>query len=261
METNTNIIGYLLINKPKGYSSFYCIKYLKTFLPKKYKIGHTGTLDPFATGLLIICIGRQATKHISDFMNLDKEYVVKAKLGEYTDTLDFTGTIVKSERVPALTKENIQQAITDLGSEYVQIPPIYSALKYQGKPLYEIARKESLDQKELEKIIESKKRTVKLFEIKLLEFDSPYFSFKTRVSKGTYVRSLANDIAQNLKTFATTYELERTKIGKLEIKNAIELTDIKDIEDVKKHLISYEDLKKNMTVRGNPSTGSGRTGC
>ena len=231
-EKTLDLEEFILINKPKDLTSFDVIKQIKKNYPHKTKIGHTGTLDPFATGLLIICIGK-ATKQISKFMDLTKEYVVTAKLGELTDTLDHTGKIVEKQNVKNISKEDLLIAIKKLGHEYTQVPPIYSALKYKGKPLYKLARENILTKDQLEKIVQTKSRQVKIVKIELLNFESPFFSFKTTVSKGTYIRSLANDIAQQLnlsketlssETFnvnATTYELCRTKIGEFKLEDSI----------------------------------------
>jgi tRNA pseudouridine55 synthase len=233
--------GYLLINKPKGITSFRCVNHIKKLLPqKKIKVGHAGTLDPFATGLLLICIGRECTKSLSKLFDLDKTYVVKAKLGELTDTLDLTGEIIETCNYSHITKELLEKAIADFGTTYEQTPPIFSALKHKGSPLYKLAREKKLGIEELEKIIEKKKRTVTIHELKLLDFDPPYFSFRARVSKGTYIRSLANDIAKKLDSCATTYELERTNIGPFSLERATNLNKITDSKTLSNLLFQIE---------------------
>ncbi len=234
--------GFLIINKPIDITSFDCIRHIKKILKQKIKIGHTGTLDDFATGLLIICIGKEATKFSNTLLNLDKEYIVKAKLGELTDTLDLTGKIIEQKNALKITKANLQKAIEKLGKSYMQIPPIYSALKYKGKPLYKLIRGKKLNKKKLEEIVKQKARKITIHKIKLIDFDYPFFTIKTIVSKGCYIRSLANDIAQILKVPATTYELTRTKIGKIDLKNAINLINIKTVLNIKNNLISPEKL-------------------
>lgn len=245
-----SLTGYLLINKPKNYTSYDCIRHLKRIITqelsikaKKLRIGHTGTLDPFATGLLIICIGRQATKTISQLMDLCKSYTVTAKLGELTDTLDLTGKLIDLPKPNSLpSREDLLASIKALGDGYVQIPPIYSALKHQGKPLYKIARgqSETPDQEKLKVIVEGKKRFVQLHNIELTNYAPPFFSFHATVSKGTYIRSLANDIASPLN--ATTYELERTAIGPFFLSNATPLEKIETIEDIKKALLKLSSI-------------------
>lgn len=230
------LTGYILINKPQNITSFQCVNHIKKIINKKIKIGHAGTLDPFATGLLIICIGRQATKSIDTMLNLDKTYTVTAKLGELTDTLDLTGTVIQTQNASAITEQDIQDAIKVMGTGYIQVPPIYSALKHKGKPLYKLVRDKKLSQEELERIVEAKKRHVTLHELTLLSYKAPYFTFTAHVSKGTYIRSLAHDIAQKVGSIATTYELERTAIGTMSLKDAVDLYDLKTVEDLETHL-------------------------
>lgn len=236
------LTGHLLINKPKQLTSFQCIKHIKYILKQKIKIGHTGTLDPFATGLIIICIGREATKSINSIMDLNKEYVVTAKLGESTDSLDFTGKIISNTNYTHIKKENLTNTINEFGSEYQQTPPIYSALKYKGQPLYSLARNNNVSDEKLESIIKEKARTVLINKMELLNFNSPYFTIKTNVSKGTYIRCLVNDIAKKLNTYATTYKLERTKIGNIPISKAISLNSIKTIEDIKHNMLTKKQF-------------------
>jgi tRNA pseudouridine55 synthase len=249
MITNKNnkLVGFLLVNKPENISSYDCIRHIKKIIKEKIKIGHTGTLDNFATGLLIICIGKVATKFAGTLTNLDKEYVIKAKLGELTDTLDCTGKVIEKIEIPSITTSNLQDAIKKLGKSYIQVPPIYSALKYKGKPLYHLARTKKIDPQKLEEIVKEKGRKVLIHSLELLEFDPPFFTIKAHVSKGTYARSLANDIAQILKVPATTYKLQRTKIGELQIQDAINLNKIISLQDIETNLISIEEIKQKLT--------------
>lgn len=234
----TNITGLLKINKPTGITSYDCIRHIKRILKIKTKIGHAGTLDPFASGLMLICIGRETTKTIDQLMTKDKEYLVKAKLGELTDTLDLTGKILATQSVKtSLTKKDIENAVESLGKSYIQTPPIYSALKHQGTPLHELAREQKISVQELEQIIQKKSRTVEIYNLEILSVDLPFFVFKAHVSKGTYIRSLANDIAQKLGLNATTYELTRTKIGNYSLEDAINLDDLKTIQDIEKVIV------------------------
>lgn len=229
--------GFLLINKPAGITSFACIKHIKRIIRKKIKIGHTGTLDDFASGLLIICIGRSATRYVPDFMGLPKEYVVKAKLGELTDSLDVTGSVIETRPIGNISHADLEKAMCSLMPSYEQIPPIYSALKHEGKPLYELARRQHISAVELEAIVKKKTRRVTLHEMELLSFEPPFFTVRAVVSKGTYVRSLANDIAQKCFLPATTYELERTKIGKASLGQAVHLSSLKTRDDIQNYLI------------------------
>lgn len=218
-----DLSGFLLVNKPIGITSFKCIAKIRHLLPHHTRIGHAGTLDPFASGLLIVAIGRSATKKISQLMNCDKTYIVKAKLGELTDTLDHTGTIMSKENLEPFTEEVLAAAIRQLGSSYQQTPPIYSALSHEGVRLYNLARSKTMDEVQLREIANSKKRTIDIHELTIIAYEHPFMTFSVRVSKGTYIRSLANDLAQLLGTHATTYELTRTAIGQFRLENAKDL--------------------------------------
>ncbi|QQR48735.1 tRNA pseudouridine(55) synthase TruB [bacterium] len=243
---NETIHGFLVLNKPKGAISFDCIRALKKFFPKKTKIGHTGTLDDGAQGLLIICIGKEATRCSGTIMNVRKEYVVTAKLGELTDSLDYMGKVLETHDASHITRRDLEGALAQLGSSYLQTPPIYSALKHEGKPLYKLARHELLDQETLEDIIQTKKRVVQLYETQLLDYNNPYFSLRACVSKGTYVRSLAHDLASSLGVPATTYELIRTAIGSITLDDAVELDALQSYEDVVNHLLTVEEMSSRL---------------
>lgn len=234
--------GFLLINKPCGITSYGCIGYLKRIIRQKIKIGHAGTLDPFASGLLIVAIGREATRLMSQIMTLEKTYTATAKLGELTDTLDYTGAIVETMDYSAITKEEMSEVLVSFGSSYEQTPPFYSALKHEGDPLYKLARQGSMSTQELEIITQSKRKIVQLYDLRLLSFDSPFFTIKARVSQGTYIRSLVNDIAVRLGSCATTYTLERSAIGQFSLEKASLLTEINTIGDINSRLIPAEDI-------------------
>jgi tRNA pseudouridine55 synthase len=234
--------GFLLINKPTGITSYGCIGYLKRIIRQKIKIGHAGTLDPFASGLLIVAIGREATRLMSQVMALEKTYTATAKLGELTDTLDYTGAIVETMDYSAITKEKMYEALVSFGSSYEQTPPFYSALKHEGDPLYKLARQGSVSPQDLEIITHSKRKTVQLYELQLVSFDSPFFAIKARVSQGTYIRSLVNDIAVRLGSCATTYTLERSAIGQFSLEKASLLTEIHTVDDINSRLIPIEDI-------------------
>ena len=240
-DQNINLEGFLLINKPTGVTSHYCIKKIKYLLNRKTKIGHAGTLDSFATGLLIVGIERAATRHISQIMELDKWYTAIGKLGQLTDTLDFTGSLIEDEEVD-ITSEQIKTAITELGHQYRQVPPIYSALKYKGWSLSDLARQDKLSQKELEKITEEKARVVQIYSCELLSLDLPFFTIEAHVSHGTYIRILVDDIAKKCGTHATTHELNRTKIGPFSINEAKHLNDFKSLEIIQQNLIPINNM-------------------
>ncbi|MCK4264955.1 tRNA pseudouridine(55) synthase TruB [Candidatus Babeliales bacterium] len=245
---NNNFAGLLLINKPKGISAFGCIRVSERLLPRKTKIGHTGTLDKEANGLMIICIDRSVTKLIDEILNLDKMYKVTAKLGELTTTLDSAGEIIETKSISSITKDSLKRAVINLGKEYKQTPPVYSALKYKGRSLYKLARHKEVSLEELAKITSEKERLVKLYDIKILDINLPFFTFECHVSKGTYVRSLANDIAQQLKTYATTYELTRTQIGCFKLEDAVALDEIQLLEDIKTNLIPLNMINTLLKI-------------
>jgi len=234
--------GFLLINKPTGITSYGCIGYLKRIIRQKIKIGHAGTLDPFASGLLIVAIGRQATRFMSQVMVLEKTYTATAKLGELTDTLDYTGTVISSCDSVLITEKTLLNSLVSFGSSYEQTPPIYSALKHEGDPLYKLVRQKRMSEQELEDIAEKKRKVVQLYQLQLISFDAPFFTIKACVSHGTYIRSLVNDIAVRAESCATTYALERSAIGQFTLEQAIPLAHINNIEDINSKLILVENI-------------------
>ncbi len=228
------IDGILLINKEKDITSYDVIRKLKKILHKKQKIGHAGTLDPFATGLLVILLGR-GTKLMERFHTLDKEYIVKAEFGYSTDTQDVTGEILeKSEGEFNISKEDIEEKIKSkfLGN-IIQTPPMYSAKKVNGEKAYDIARKgETVELKE-------KEIHVKIFE--LLEYDYPRVTFRILCGTGTYIRTLVNDLGNELGCYATAVELCREKIGPFSLDMAISSQSIE--EDILKAVITLDNIK------------------
>ncbi|MCK5632274.1 tRNA pseudouridine(55) synthase TruB [bacterium] len=246
METNNKknnpIVGFLLINKPKGTNSFRCIAQIRRILKqKKLKVGYAGTLDPFATGLMIVGIGRDATKALHAITWWNKKYKASAKLGELTDTLDVTGKIIDTND-SIVTEEDLKKAIKSLGDKYEQTPPIYSALKHKGVPLYQLARHKGKTEEDLKDILKKKSRMIKLNSITLLEFNPPYFAIEADVSHGTYIRTLMNDIARIAGSCATTHTLERLSVGQLNLDNVIGLDDLKTPEDITKNLLNVEEF-------------------
>jgi len=250
--------GFLLVNKPKNVSSFSCVAHIKRLLPKKTKVGHAGTLDPFAQGLLILGVGREATRTMSALMKLDKVYVAIGKLGERTDTLDNTGRIIETADV-AITRQQLKGAIASLGTGYMQMPPVYSALKYQGMPLYALARKQLITPDELDTIVAQKRRHVTLHAVELLAFEFPYFTIQAHVSHGTYVRSLIDDIAVRAGSCATTHALERIAIGPWDLREAHAVTDLIDNDQLQTLMVRgdckniSEYLVCNNSARSDPS--------
>lgn len=209
--------GVLAIYKEKGYTSRDVVNILSKDLQTK-KIGHTGTLDPMATGVLVVCVG-EALKLVELLTNHDKEYIAKIRLGIETDTLDITGTVLREDNSRNFLKEEIEIALKKFVGKIKQEVPKYSAIKVNGKKLYEYARAG----------IEVKLpvREVEIYDLKLVsDVKNNEFYVKCHVSKGTYIRSLVRDIGYALGTVATMVELERIKLGNFELENTYTLEDI-----------------------------------
>lgn len=244
-QEQTEICGFLLVDKPNGMTSSNCVQEIHTIVGRKIRVGHAGTLDAFATGLLVLGIGRAATKNLSSIMVLDKTYRARAKLGQLTDTLDLTGHVMLDETLD-ITISQIEKTIESLGVGYKQTPPVYSALKYQGKALSKLARREVLTQEALTAIAEEKSRDITIYSCKLLDLQMPFFTIEARVSHGTYIRSLMNDIARRCGTYATTHELRRLTIGPFSVDQANALRGFKTIENIKNHLISISAMDETL---------------
>jgi tRNA pseudouridine55 synthase len=208
--------GFLLVCKPVGISSFKVIHKLRAVTGIK-KIGHCGTLDPFATGLLIVALGRAYTKRISELQNLPKEYTATMVLGLQTDTYDREGSIIKKV-IPNLSKKEISEAITSFKGKIKQVPPSFSAKKIKGKKAYELARKGIM--------VKLEPKEIEIFDLKVLEIKTeqtyPSSIFHVKCSKGTYIRSLASDIGEKLGVGAHLSDLIRTKIGPYALANALD---------------------------------------
>jgi len=204
------------LNKPKGITSQKATTEVKKLLKAK-KAGHAGTLDPAATGVLLICINR-ATRLASYFSSLDKEYNAVIKLGETTDTQDSQGIVIeKTDRIE-VDETLIKNTLKSFEGEIMQEPPMYSLLKYEGKPLYKYARK-GID-------IPRNPRKVHIYFIKVLNINIPFVSFKTVCSKGTYIRTLCDDIGKKLGTGAHLFELERTAIGPFRLEDSMKIDNL-----------------------------------
>ena len=208
--------GIFLINKEANWTSFdICAKVKRLFNTKK--VGHSGTLDPFAEGLMIVCLG-QATKIIPFLENYNKTYLATIKLGEETDTLDNTGNIIDKKDVLNYSIEELKNVLNSFLGKSQQIPPMYSALKHDGVPLYSLAR-EGIE-------IERKPRNIEIFSIELIEYNKPFLTFKCKVSKGTYIRTLAKDIAIKLSTVGHLVKLIRTNIDKFDLNMAKKVNEL-----------------------------------
>ncbi len=240
--------GVLIVNKASGYTS----RDVVNIISKKFntkKVGHTGTLDPIATGVLVVCMGN-ALKIIELMNNEDKEYIAKIRLGIETDTLDITGKILKEEKVENISTSDIKKALSKFKGTIKQQVPKYSAVKVDGRRLYEYARND-ID-------VKLPTREVNIYELDLIDCSikdkTIEFSIKCRVSKGTYIRSLIRDIAYELNTCGVMVSLERTKHGKFTLKDAYNQDDIlndkyrllsiKDVLDIKSIVLEQSLLEK-----------------
>jgi tRNA pseudouridine55 synthase len=204
------------LNKPKDISSQQAvIKVKKLFAARK--AGHAGTLDPIATGVLIVCLN-QATKITRFLSDLDKEYMVRLKLGERTDTCDLTGKLLEKRDCPSLKGGDIHRILKNLIGQIKQIPPMYSAIKIKGQPLYKLAR--------MGMEIRRPERTINIYEIELIGFNSPYLDLRVSCSKGTYIRTLCDDIGNALDVGAHMISLERTRVGNFRIENSASMEEL-----------------------------------
>lgn len=220
-----HVDGVLLLNKPKGLSSNKALQKTK-YLFKAKKAGHTGALDPLATGVLPICFG-EATKFSQYLLDASKTYEVTAQLGAESTTGDAEGEIINHQPV-AVTQLLLQQALEKFRGETQQVPPMYSALKYQGQPLYKLARKG--------KSIVREPRDITIHELTLLDFDGTCFRAKVSCSKGTYIRTLVEDIGRVLNCGAYVTALHRIEVGQFTIANAY------DLEQLQQSDIPYKQL-------------------
>ncbi len=226
--------GILIVNKEKDYTSRDVVNKLIKILNTK-KIGHTGTLDPIATGVLVVTIGK-ATKLCDLLTSEYKEYIATMKLGIETDTLDITGSITKEEDYN-ITEDQIKEVLNSFLGNSMQEVPLYSAIKVNGKKLYEYARKNIK--------IELPKREINIKKIDLISYKDDLITFKCLVSKGTYIRSLIRDIAYKLNTVATMTKLIRTKQGIFNIEDSYT---IDDIASNNYKIISYEEALSNYEI-------------
>ena len=231
------MFGFLNIYKPKDKTSHDVVAILRR-ITKIKQIGHTGTLDPFAEGVLPICIGK-ATRLI-EYLNDDKAYIGTVQLGKSTTTYDLEGeTVEVSDKTPDL--EEIENALKNFRGDIEQLPPIYSAIKVNGKKLYEYARKGEE--------VEIKPRSVNIGELKILNYDQEnrVLELYIKCSKGTYIRSIAHDLGKNLGCFGHLIKLIRVKAGDFEVEDSVKLEDLTSLEEVEKHLI-YPLEKLNYQI-------------
>lgn len=241
--------GVILINKPKGITSRDVVNEVCKILKTK-KVGHTGTLDPIASGVLVVCVGK-ATKLVDIITSANKEYVATVKLGLLTDTLDLDGEVLKKEKV-AIRKEELSKVLDSFLGTYEQEVPIYSAVKVNGKKLYEYAREG--------KKVNLPKRMVEIKKIELISLTDEEYKFKVLVSKGTYIRSLIYDINRKLNVIGVMSDLVRTKQGIFNIDDAYTLEDIKT-GNYKMYTITDVLKNDNCVVINDKLFNSIKNGC
>ena len=210
--------GIIIVNKPKGITSFDVIRKLKKILRTK-KIGHTGTLDPLASGVMLVCVGK-STKLAQDLEAKDKVYIADFDIGYATDTYDTEGKKIAENHIE-VSKENLIEATKKFLGSIKQVPPMYSAIKMDGKKLYDLARK-GIE-------VERSERDVKIEYINILNFGENKAQIQTKVSKGCYIRSLIYDIGKDLGTYATMTELLRTAVGDYSLEQAYTLEEIENL--------------------------------
>lgn len=213
--------GILNIYKEKGYTSHDVVAKLRGIVGQK-KIGHTGTLDPDATGVLPVCLGK-ATKVCDLLTDKDKTYRAILRLGITTDTQDISGQVIKERDPRGLKGEEVRQAILSFVGAYEQVPPMYSALKVNGKKLYELAREG--------KTVERKSRPVHIHEIQIQEMNLPRVEFTVTCSKGTYIRTLCHDVGEKLGVGGCMEELERIAVGRFHLRDALTLKEIQEMKE------------------------------
>jgi tRNA pseudouridine55 synthase len=220
--------GLVLVDKPVGPTSFRMVQQVRRAMQIK-KVGHTGTLDPFASGLLIICIGRPATRLIPRLMNGDKVYEAELQLGVETDTLDREGRVVAEHHVPELDITTVRSCLARFQGELLQAPPAFSAVKHEGKPLYHYARKGV--------VIEKPARTVRVHELVCTSLGTDTIGIRVRCSKGTYIRTLAADIGRALGCGAHLTTLRRLENGPFSVVMAVPGASLAEREEARELLL------------------------
>lgn len=229
--------GILLLNKEIGYTSFQAINKAKRLINAS-KVGHSGTLDPFASGLLVVTVNK-ATKVNQFIETQDKEYIATLKLGIRTSTLDLEGEVIETKEVPSLTEDMIVSALNKFKGKIKQLPPMYSALKVNGQRLYDLAR-QGIE-------VERKEREVEIYDIELLSFNNDEIEFKVNCSKGTYIRTLGESISEELNTCGHLIKLIRTRVGNFHIEDAYKLDELNNYKlfSIKDALYDFYKIKIN----------------
>ncbi|UCB53330.1 MAG: tRNA pseudouridine(55) synthase TruB [Candidatus Zixiibacteriota bacterium] len=234
-----NLSGVLVVDKPTGVTSHDVVQELRRVLGTR-RIGHTGTLDPAASGVLLACVGK-GTKVAQFLTGYDKEYRAVVKLGATSDTYDGEGKIEETEEECQVSPERIRDTIDSFKGEIWQLPPLHSAIKYKGKRLYQYAR-------EKEEVVRTK-RKVEIREISVMDVNVPYVELKVSCSKGTYVRSLAHDVGQKLGCGAYLFSLRRTRVGPFGLQDALSpgrISELKKEGKMSEALISIEQALAHL---------------
>lgn len=231
--------GILVADKPAGWTSHDVVSFIKKRLGAK-KVGHLGTLDPLATGVLPLVIDG-ATKYAQDFEGGKKEYITVLKLGEETDTYDSEGKVVSAGDISGVTAEAVTKALEAFRGKIKQVPPMYSALKKNGTPLYKLARKGVT--------IEREAREIEIFEIELAGLSMPFATIRVLCSKGTYVRSICHDLGRSLGCGAHLTELKRILSGAFSIEEAVDIKSPE--EELAGKVIPIEEALKRVKEAGN----------
>lgn len=234
--------GVLLLDKPEGLSSNHALQRAKRAMDAR-KAGHTGTLDPFATGLLVCCFGR-ATKISASMLNADKSYLATLRFGEETDSGDLTGNVTfqAPPSFEGVTREALEAAVAGFRGEIDQIPPMYSALKRDGKPLYEYAR-QGIE-------LERPARQVTIHQLEIESFTGQEAQILVRCSKGTYIRTLAQDIGRQLGCGAHLVALRRTQVGPFELKDGIALDALQTMSAPQTTLLALDAVPADLLPAG-----------
>ncbi len=249
-NANNAINGVINLYKPPDITSHKAVKKVQGILGAK-KAGHAGTLDPFAEGVLLVCIN-SATRIVEFLIDLKKEYIVEIQLGIETDTFDITGNTVNEKDPSHVTEEQLIDVFSNFRGEILQTPPVYSAIKKGGVPLYKLARKGIT--------VEPEPRRVYIEELKLLNFNTPYVIISVKCSKGTYVRSLVNDIGRQLEVGAVVKSLKRTAVGNFRAEESVSLSELEagnyriyTIDEVLSFIpsLTLDELQSRMASHGN----------
>lgn len=235
----TSMKGFILIDKPEGITSFDVVARLRRLTGEK-RIGHAGTLDPFATGLLLVAVSREATRELQKFVGLDKWYEATFVLGASSTTDDIKGEISEPVSTENLTKEQIEEALETFKGQIDQVPPTYAAIKVQGKKLYELARAGTPT------LVEPRRVTIYEIELEAGSGDPTHIAVKIHCSSGTYIRSIARDLGNLLGVGGYVSELRRTSIGPFKIEDALTFDKL-DPTNIESHLTQIESFLSRLT--------------